>query len=133
VVVLGDGAHHRLTGTPAETTVTVNGPTVQASAPATVSRGDPVTVSVTVTGVTLVTADGDTSGKSGHLHFFVDKAPTPAGQPIPKEPGITHTAKTTLTIPDLSPGDHVIWVVLGNGAHLPFDPPVEDKVTVTVL
>ncbi|MDQ6617137.1 MAG: DUF4399 domain-containing protein [Actinomycetota bacterium] len=131
-VVLGDGTHHRVSGAMAETTVTTNGPSLQATAPALVQRGEPVTITVSVSGVNLIAADGDTSGKSGHLHYIVDKQPPPAGQPVPKEPGITHTAKTTLTLTNLAQGQHVIWVVLGNGAHIPFDPPVEDKVTVTV-
>jgi hypothetical protein len=67
-VVVGDGAHKRILGSlQKQLTVTVDGP------------------SVTVTGLQLMAANGDTSGKTGHLHLFVDRDPTPAGQPIPKE------------------------------------------------
>ena len=89
-------------------------------------------LTVKVEGVTLAKADGDTSGKTGHLHVFVDRDPTAAGQPIPKEAGVIHTTDTTISVPDLAPGEHTLWVVLGDGNHFPFAPAVLDKVTVTV-
>lgn len=131
-VVLGDGVHRRLGDAQAETTVKVTGPSLQATASAT-SAGQPVTVTIRVEGVTLAAADGDRSGRTGHLHLFVDREPTAPGQPIPKEAGIIHTAETTVEVSGLAPGEHVIWVVLGDGVHIPFDPLVADKVVVTTL
>ena len=132
VVVLGDGAHRRIGSVASETAVVVEGPSVDVSAPATVPAGQPVVLAVKVEGVTLVKADGDTSGRTGHLHVFVDRDPTAAGQPIPKEAGVIHTTDTTISVPDLGPGEHTLWVVLGDGNHVPFAPAVLDKVTVTV-
>lgn len=134
VVVYGNGAHARIGTAQAETTVKVEGPSVKASAPATAPAGEPVNVSMTVEGLSLVKADGDTAGRTGHLHLFVDKAPTPAGQPIPAgDPKIIHTAETTAAISDLTPGEHTIWVVAGDGVHMPLSGgAVMDKVTVTV-
>jgi hypothetical protein len=132
VVVLGDGTHRRVGSARTETTVTVDGPSVDATAPATSAAGQPVVLTVKVEGVTLIKADGDASGRTGHLHVFVDRDPTAAGQPIPKEAGIIHTTDTTIAVPDLAPGEHTLWVVLGNGNHVPFAPAVLDKVTVTV-
>jgi uncharacterized protein DUF4399 len=131
-VVFGDGAHRRISSTVSETSVDVKGPSVDAAAPATAAAAKPFVLNVTVAGVTLVKADGDTSGKTGHLHVFIDREPNPAGQAIPKEAGIIHTADTTITMPALAAGEHTIWVVLGNGVHAPFASPVLDKVTVTV-
>jgi len=132
VVVLGDGNHTRLGTSQVEGTVKVEGPSVQASAPAPAPQGQDVKITAQVDGVQLVAPDGDTSGKTGHLHFFVDRPPTPAGQPIPKEAGIIHTADTTATLPGLTPGEHTVWIVVGDGAHVPLNPPVEAKVTFTV-
>lgn len=132
VVVFGDGNHTRLGTVKAETRVTVSGPSVDASAPATVAAGQPVTVTVKVEGVTLVKADGDTSGATGHVHVFVDRDPTATGQAIPVEAGIIHSASTTIEVPGLAKGDHTLWVVLGDGNHKPFEPRVGDKLTVTV-
>lgn len=132
VVVLGDGTHNRIGDTQAETTVKVEGPSVDASAPATSAAGQPVTVTAKVEGFSLVKADGDTLGKTGHLHVFVDRPPSPAGQPIPVEPGVIHSAATSIEVPALAAGEHTLWVVAGDGAHVPFSPMVMDKLTVTV-
>jgi len=131
-LVVGDGTHSRLGSMVAETTVTVEGPSVDASTPATSPAGQPVVLTVKVDGLTLVKADGDTSGTTGHLHVFIDRDPTPAGQPIPVEAGIIHTAESTIPVPDLAPGAHSLWVVAGDGTHSPLAPRVMDKVTVTV-
>lgn len=132
VVVYGDGAHARIGSAKDEVTVKVEGPSVDATAPATSPAGQPVVVTVAVEGFTLAKADGDTSGATGHVHLFVDRDPTAAGQAIPKEDGIIHSADTSISIPDLAPGEHTIWVVVGNGVHVPFEPSVTDKVVVTV-
>lgn len=132
IVVIGNGGHSRIGESNAETSVTVLGPTLKAAVPASIMRGVPFSINVTVTGVSLVPAKGDTSGKSGHLHVFIDRDPTPDGQPIPKEPGIIHSVATTIPIPAMTAGDHVVWVVLGDGAHVPFSPAVKHKLTLVV-
>lgn len=138
VVVLGDGAHHRLGAAQAETSVTVTGPSVHAAIPATVAVGQGVTLTVTASGVNLIKGAEDASnkdGSAGHLHVFVNKDPTPPGSPIPTgDPAIIHTAATSIQIPAslLKPGANTIWVVLGYADHTPFAPPVEDQVAFTV-
>ncbi|MFN2505800.1 MAG: DUF4399 domain-containing protein [Acidimicrobiales bacterium] len=131
-VVYGDGAHARMGPTQAEATVKVDGPSLDATAPATSPAGQPVVVDVKVEGLTMVKADGDTSGRTGHLHVFVDREPTPAGQAIPVEPGIIHSAETRIEVTSLAPGEHTLWVVAGDGTHSPLNPRVMDKLTVTV-
>jgi hypothetical protein len=132
MVVLGDGTHRRIGDAQAAVTVNVDGPTLQASV-LSPTAGQPVVLTATVSGVRLVDANGDTSGATGHLHVFIDRDPTPAGEAVPKGvPGIMHTPKTVISLPAMTAGEHTVWVVLGNGAHVPFDPPVEAKVTFTV-
>jgi hypothetical protein len=133
-VVLGDGTHHRLGRSFAHTSVHMKGPSVQASAPATAKVGEPVTLTVKVDGVGLVAPNGDTSGKTGHLHVFIDRDPTPAGQSIPRgEANIIHTPSPKIDLPAFTtPGEHVVWVVLGDGNHVPFAPRVMDKATIVV-
>lgn len=121
------------TEAPAVATTALKGASVDASAPATVAAGQPVPVTIKVEGLTLVKADGDTSGTTGHLHLFVDREPTPAGQPIPTgQADIIHSAATEVPVPNLAAGEHTIWVVAGDGTHTPLNPAVKDKVTVTV-
>jgi len=132
VVVLGDGAHQRLGTAQADTTVTVEGPAVQASAPAAVPNGKPAVVTLTAQGLDIVKANGDTSGKTGHFHLFVDRPASPVGQPIPVAADVIHTAATTVEVPGLAPGEHTVTVVAGDGLHVPLSPPVEAKVSFTV-
>jgi hypothetical protein len=132
VVVLGDGAHQRIGSAQDSVEVTVEGPSLDATAPPTVAAGQPLSIDVTVDGVELVKPDGDTSGRTGHLHVFIDKEPTP-GAPIPAgDPTIIHSATAPITVNGLAAGEHTIWVVLGDGTHVPFDPAVADRLTVTV-
>jgi hypothetical protein len=132
VVVLGDGAHRRIGTTQAATTVTVEGPAVQASAPAVVPNGKPAVITLTAQGLEIVKANGDTSGKTGHFHLFVDRPASPAGQPIPVAADVIHTAATTVAVPGLAPGEHTVTVVVGDGLHVPLSPPVEATVSFTV-
>jgi len=131
-VVLGDGGHRRIGTTQAETTVSIEGPTVQASAPAVVPNGQPAVVTLTAQGLDIVKANGDASGKTGHFHLFVDRPASPAGQPIPVAPDAIHTTATRVELPGLAPGEHTVTVVVGDGRHVPLSPPVEAKVTFTV-
>ena len=101
--VLGDGAHRRIGDAVVSTEVMVQGPSVAVSGPPTFAKGEPVSVEVSVEGVSLVAADGDRSGHTGHLHLFVDRPPTPAGQAIPKEDKIIHTTETNVPLTGMAP------------------------------
>jgi hypothetical protein len=132
-VLVGDGAHRSISSAPAEIEVSVAGPTVEATAPASVPAGQPVTVELKASGVKIVAADGDTSGKTGHFHLFVDRPPAAPGELIPiGDPAIIHTTQTSVQLADLAPGAHVVWVVVGDGVHRALDPPVRAKVMFTV-
>lgn len=135
-VVLGDGTHKRIDGSANDSVhVNVKGPSVWGSAPTSIAKGADLTVALSSEGVDIVKANGDASGKTGHFHVLVDPATPPqAGDTIPPaSPGkIYHTADASVTIPGLAMGEHIIWIVLGDGNHKAFDPPVMDKLTVTV-
>lgn len=133
VLMLGDGAHQRIGTFESRFTVDVQGPAVQATVPAANPAGQPVVVALKAEGVTIKAADGDTSGATGHFHIFIDREPTPAGQAIPKEAGIIHTTEGSVNLEELAPGEHFIWVVVGDGNHVPLaDGNVAHKVTFTV-
>jgi hypothetical protein len=132
-VALGDGAHVRLGDEVDSVIVSVGGPVLQARAAATAVEGDPWTIDVGAQGVRLVKADGDTSGRTGHLHFFIDGALPPPDVAIPEDAeNVVHTEQTEVPLTGLAAGDHVVWIVLGDGAHRPFYPYVADVVRVTI-
>jgi hypothetical protein len=132
--VLGDGVHKRIGDASASIKVNVKGPSVTASAPAAVKPGEAVTVDMKSQGVQIKAADGDSSGKTGHYHLFVDpeKPPSADGQVILKTDKIIHTNEPKAQISGLQAGEHTIWVVVGDGLHIPLSPLVAAKVTVVV-
>ncbi len=99
---------------------------------ATVSN--PFTVRFGLKGMGVAPAGVDKPG-TGHHHLLIDVAtpPTP-GQPLPSDEHHRHfgggQTEVTLT---LSPGTHTLQLVLGDKAHVPFDPPVmSKKITIHV-
>jgi hypothetical protein len=135
-VVLGDGAHTRITDELAEVEVDVAGPSVISTAPAQAAAATGFNIETQVEGVQLApaAADSGTPGTTGHLHVIIDPSspPTADGQPIPNDPTHIHTAEKSHKVTGLAPGQHTIWVVLGDKAHVPFNPLVADRVVVTV-
>lgn len=94
--------------------------------------GPDVRIHVEASGFEVRLVQGDTSGRTGHLHLFVDRAPVAAGGQIGFEEGIIHTVTRDILVPDLSPGSHTIWVVAADGADQAFDPLVATRLDVTV-
>ena len=135
-VVLGDGAHNRITDALAEVEVDVKGPSITSTAPAEAQSTTGFMLTHKVEGVELVAADADQGppGRTGHLHLYIDPRTPPKadGQPIPMDGRHIHTPLTQQTFRRMPPGEHTIWIVLGDKAHVPFDPLVADKVTINV-
>jgi hypothetical protein len=134
-VVVGNGAHERIGDVEDSVSVKVEGPGVQGTAPATAKVGEDVVVELASQGVEIKPPDGDRSGKTGHYHVYVDPATPPkAGDVVPAavENKIFHTPESSVTIKELAAGAHIIWIALGDGTHTLVDPPVMDKITVTV-
>ena len=95
-------------------------------------EGDTAVLTVEVSGVTIVAPNGDESGTSGHFHVFVDRDPLAEGEVIPAEAGIVHSASNPIRVPALTPGEHKLTVVLGDGNHQRIHGEVEDEVTVKI-
>lgn len=78
---------------------------------------------------------GTMKEKTGHHHILIDLKENPDfTQPLPANENIVHfgggQTETELT---LKPGVHTLQLLLGNYAHIPFDPPIiSKKITITV-
>lgn len=78
---------------------------------------------------------GVTKDGTGHHHLLIDvKEMPPLDLPLPNDATHKHfgngQTETTVT---LTPGEHTLQLVLGDAAHIPFDPPiVSPKITVHV-
>ncbi|HJP37542.1 MAG TPA: DUF4399 domain-containing protein [Gammaproteobacteria bacterium] len=101
----------------------INGSTI--SSPATVKFG--------ISGMT-VTPAGQFADNSGHHHLLVDSGLENPDQPIPSDAGHLHFGKgQTETTIELEAGQHTMQLVLGDGSHIPHEPPImSDIVTITV-
>lgn len=131
-VVVADGAGRRMNDHVATATVRVKPPTLNASAPAENEADRPVAVSIEVEGVEPAPPGPDASGATGHFALFVDREPTPLGDPVPVERGIIHSSDLVVNVPELGGGEHFVWVMLLKGDKTPFDPFVADKVVFEV-
>lgn len=96
--------------------------------------GPAVTVRLQAHGLAIVPA-GDTTPNSGHHHLFLDRDLTPAGTPIPTEPGyIVHlgTGGDSYTFNSVTPGRHRLIAVVADAVHVPLQPWVVDTVHFVV-
>ena len=93
----------------------------------------PVTVTFAIEGMTLAPA-GTNDPNTGHHHLLVDTGMPALDQPIPKDANHLHFGKAqTEAQVELAPGQHTLQLLLGDGNHVPQDPPVaSDPITITV-
>jgi hypothetical protein len=93
----------------------------------------PVKVVFGLDGMTVAPA-GDMTPNSGHHHLLVDVAAPDLSLPLPKDAQHLHfgQAQTEAEI-TLAPGQHTLQLVLGDGNHVPHNPPViSAPITITV-
>ncbi len=72
---------------------------------------------------------------TGHHHLLVDLKELPdLSEPLPATEHIRHFGGgQTETTVSLTPGKHSLQLILGNYAHIPYEPPViSEPITVTV-
>jgi hypothetical protein len=83
-----------------------------------------LTVRFGIAGMTIVRAGVD-APNSGHHHLLIDAPLPPFDEPIPSDENHLHfgAGQTEATI-TLTPGRHTLQLLLGDGEHMPHDPPV---------
>jgi len=93
----------------------------------------PVTVQFGIEGFSLAPA-GTYDPATGHHHLLVDTGLPALDQPVPADANHQHFGKAqTETTLELAPGQHTLQLLLGDGNHVPHQPPLaSDVVTITV-
>ena len=93
----------------------------------------PVEVKFGISGMAVAPA-GDYSENTGHHHLLVDTELEDMNLPVPTSDNHIHFGKgQTETTVTLEPGQHTLQLVLGDGNHIPHDPPVmSERITITV-
>jgi hypothetical protein len=78
---------------------------------------------------------GTDKPNTGHHHLLIDTTLPPLGQPIPNDKNHLHFGLgQTETVIDLPPGTHTLQILMGDGDHVPHDPPlISKKITIHVI
>jgi hypothetical protein len=93
----------------------------------------PVTIQFALEGMTLAPA-GTNEPNTGHHHVLIDTGLPALDQPIPADASHVHFGKAQMEGQvELAPGPHTLQLLLGDGNHVPHDPPVaSEQITITV-
>jgi hypothetical protein len=93
----------------------------------------PVTVKFGIEGYTVAPA-GTYEAATGHHHLLIDTGLPPLDQPVPADANHVHFGKgQTETSVELAPGEHTLQLLLGDGNHVPHQPPLASAIiTITV-
>jgi len=110
--------------------------TITAPANGATVAGPDVTVTINVTGTTLVPAANATRLEDLHVHYVLDRdtAPLASGSaPIPMgDANIVHSGASSNTFMGVAPGPHRVAVILGLSNHVAVQPPIAPTVSFTV-
>lgn len=93
----------------------------------------PVTVEFGIEGFEVAPA-GTYHENTGHHHLLIDAEMPALDMPIPADDNHVHFGKgqTEATI-ELEPGEHTLQLLLGDGNHVPHDPPLASDVVRIVV
>src|ERR1700722_8601346 len=81
---------------------------------------------------------GDKTPNTGHFHLLIDQGlPADLSVPLPVTDHLLHYGKAqtrvTLDASKLPAGKHTLQLIMGDGSHVPHNPPlVSKKITITV-
>lgn len=95
--------------------------------------GSPLDVKFGISGINIAPA-GTHDPDTGHHHLIIDAELPDPGLPVPTDAQHVHFGKgqTEATV-ELAPGRHTLQLVLGDGNHVPHEPPIVSQVvTITV-
>jgi hypothetical protein len=83
-----------------------------------------MTIHFGISGMDLVAAGNDRLN-TGHHHLLIDTELPPLDQPIPSDFNYIHLGRGQDEMElSLTPGPHTLQLLLGDGKHVPHDPPV---------
>lgn len=89
-------------------------------------------------GVDIQPADGQHAEGVGHYHLMLVANAAASlnlkpGEPIGKGDWTIHTTETGYRFENIKPGPYTLFIVIGDGTHVPADPPVMHAVHFNVV
>jgi len=93
----------------------------------------PVEIVFGLDGMELAPA-GTYAPDTGHHHLIIDNDLPDLGMPIPSNKNHLHFGKAQdRVLLDLEPGMHTLQLLLGDGSHIPHQPPlISEKIAITI-
>ena len=93
----------------------------------------PVEIVFALDGMELAPA-GTYATDTGHHHLIIDNELPDLGMPIPSDNKHLHFGKAQdRVLLDLEPGMHTLQLLLGDGSHIPHQPPlISEKIAITI-
>ncbi|MEK9628906.1 MAG: DUF4399 domain-containing protein [Nitrospinota bacterium] len=91
----------------------------------------PVEICMEVTGVVVEKAKKGVNEGRGHHHLLLNSLPADLSQPIGKQEihmGDGSICKSLKFVP----GRHIIFAVFAYGNHVPYDPPITDRIIISI-
>ncbi len=94
----------------------------------------PVEIVFALDGMELAPA-GTYATNTGHHHLIIDNELPDLGMPIPSDNNHLHFGKAQdRVLLDLEPGLHTLQLLLGDGSHIPHQPPlISEKIEIRIV
>ena len=94
----------------------------------------PVEIVFALDGMELAPAGTYATG-TGHHHLIIDNELPDLGMPIPSDNNHLHFGKAQdRVLLDLEPGLHTLQLLLGDGSHIPHQPPlISEKIVIRIV
>ena len=94
----------------------------------------PVEIVFALEGMELAPA-GTYANDTGHHHLIIDNELPDLGMPIPSDNNHLHFGKAQdRVLLDLEPGLHTLQLLLGDGSHIPHQPPlISEKIEIRIV
>ena len=94
----------------------------------------PVEIVFALEGMELAPA-GTYANNTGHHHLIIDNELPDLGMPIPSDNNHLHFGKAQdRVLLDLEPGLHTLQLLLGDGSHVPHQPPLNsEKIEIRIV
>jgi len=93
----------------------------------------PFKVCMEIKGLILEPAKNGVSEGHGHHHLLFTSLPKNLNRPIGRKQGIHMLEGKPCRVLKMVPGKHVIRALFAYGDHVPYKPPITDKILVTVV
>ncbi len=93
---------------------------------------NPFKLCMGVKGLILEPADNGTREGFGHHHILFSSLPADLSKPLKRKEAIHLSKAQTCVKLKMEPGNHVIIALFSYGNHVPYNPPIMDKVLIKV-